>query len=208
MMCLSAVASGCCVAPSIIGTFGPYTSASSKPTLLPSFAKASARFTATVVLPTPPLPLATATRFFTPGIGWRSGCCIGAGPGGICFLLVGQAFLPVLASINRNRFSLTASAKATDENVCPTQAPWHFLYFFPDPQGQGSLRPTFAPARTGFGASACAGPVWYCKSFCWRCWRRSISRATEGNCCGSLARAAALATAAAALCGGVRGGSC
>src|SRR5512146_2242312 len=22
-------------------------------------------------------------------------------------------------------------------------APWHFLYFFPDPHGQGSLRPTF-----------------------------------------------------------------
>jgi len=41
--------------------------------------------TATVVLPTPPFPLATATRFFTPGIGWRSGiCCWAAGPGGIC----------------------------------------------------------------------------------------------------------------------------
>src|SRR5438874_10465467 len=40
-----------------------------------------------------------------------------------------------------------------------SQAPWHFLYFLPDPHGQGSLRPTFAPARTGFGASACAGPV-------------------------------------------------
>jgi hypothetical protein len=26
-----------------------------------------------------------------------------------------------------------------------TPAPWHFLYFFPDPQGQGSLRPTGAP---------------------------------------------------------------
>src|SRR6267154_3906742 len=35
-----------------------------------------------------------------------------------------------------------------DKNVCPTHAPWHFLYFFPEPQGQGSLRPTFAPART------------------------------------------------------------
>ena len=22
-------------------------------------------------------------------------------------------------------------------------APWHFLYFLPEPQGQGSLRPTF-----------------------------------------------------------------
>ena len=37
------------------------------------YARASARLTATVVLPTPPLPLATATRFFTPGMGWRSG---------------------------------------------------------------------------------------------------------------------------------------
>src|SRR5207245_11179532 len=93
MMCLSGVAAGCSVAPSIIGTFGPYTSASSNPTLLPRFAKASARFTATVVLPTPPLPLATATRFFTPGIGWRSGCCMGAGPGGICFLYGGTGIL-------------------------------------------------------------------------------------------------------------------
>src|SRR5215471_17829267 len=27
-------------------------------------------------------------------------------------------------------------------------APWHFLYFLPDPQGQGSLRPTLACPRT------------------------------------------------------------
>ena len=26
-------------------------------------------------------------------------------------------------------------------------APWHFLYFLPEPQGQGSLRPTFSPVR-------------------------------------------------------------
>src|SRR5262249_30181394 len=83
MMCWSAVAAGSCSEPSMIGTFGPYTSASNKPTLLPSFTSASARFTATVVLPTPPLPLATAIRFFTPGIGWRWGICCGAGPGGI-----------------------------------------------------------------------------------------------------------------------------
>jgi len=39
-------------------------------------------------LPTPPLPLATATRFFTPGMGWRSGICWGCGaPGGICGFL-------------------------------------------------------------------------------------------------------------------------
>src|SRR4029077_7468174 len=66
-----------------------------RPTLWPSFARASARFTATVVLPTPPLPLATAMRFFTPGIGWRSGICCGAGPGGIVAPeSVAQAFRP------------------------------------------------------------------------------------------------------------------
>jgi len=38
-------------------------------------------------------------------------------------------------------------------------APWHFLYFLPDPQGHGSFLPTFAPERTGLGGSACAGPA-------------------------------------------------
>ncbi len=27
--------------------------------------------------------------------------------------------------------------------------PWHALYFFPLPQGQGSLRPTLSPTLTG-----------------------------------------------------------
>jgi hypothetical protein len=55
--------------------------------------------------------------------------------------------------------------RSTDSGIKPplhktNQAfrPWHFLYFFPEPHGHGSLRPTFAPARTGFGASACAAP--------------------------------------------------
>ena len=39
------------------------------PTRLPHFASAIARFTATVVLPTPPLPAPTAMTFFTPGSG-------------------------------------------------------------------------------------------------------------------------------------------
>jgi hypothetical protein len=38
------------------------------PTLLPHFASASARLTATVVLPTPPLPAPTAITFLTPAI--------------------------------------------------------------------------------------------------------------------------------------------
>ena len=40
--------------------------------LLPHFASAMARFTASVVLPTPPLPAPTAMTFFTPGSGCRA----------------------------------------------------------------------------------------------------------------------------------------
>ena len=43
-------------------------SASSSPTLAPAEARVTARLTATVVLPTPPFPLATAMMFFTPFI--------------------------------------------------------------------------------------------------------------------------------------------
>jgi hypothetical protein len=43
--------------------------------------KAMARLTATVVLPTPPFPLATAIKLLTPGIGGFSGW--GGAPGGI-----------------------------------------------------------------------------------------------------------------------------
>src|SRR5947199_9929597 len=42
-------------------------SASSRPTLAPAWASARARLTATVDLPTPPLPLATATTWRMPG---------------------------------------------------------------------------------------------------------------------------------------------
>ena len=38
-------------------------------TRLPAWLSATARFTATVVLPTPPLPAPTAMMFFTPGTG-------------------------------------------------------------------------------------------------------------------------------------------
>ena len=49
-------------------------SASSTPTFAPSAASASARFTAVVDLPTPPLPLATAMMFFTPGTSLTPRC--------------------------------------------------------------------------------------------------------------------------------------
>jgi hypothetical protein len=85
---------------------------------------------------------------------------MGAGPGGICFLF-GRTGILACPPFNQLQsiFARGLGKEETNKNVCPTQAPWHFLYFFPDPQGQGSLRPTFAPTFTGFGASACAGPV-------------------------------------------------
>ena len=48
------------VTPSMRGTLKPQTSASRTPTLCPSAASATARFTVTLDLPTPPLPEATA----------------------------------------------------------------------------------------------------------------------------------------------------
>src|SRR3990170_2620940 len=56
--------------PIMMGTLGPVTSASRRPTLAPRLARATARLTATVVLPTPPLLLATAMMFFTPSTGF------------------------------------------------------------------------------------------------------------------------------------------
>ena len=47
-------------------------SASMMPTRPPALASAIARLTATVVLPTPPLPAPTAMTFFTPGTDCRA----------------------------------------------------------------------------------------------------------------------------------------
>lgn len=49
----------------MVGRDGPYTSASRMPTLAPIWASVSARFTATVDLPTPPLQEETATTWRT-----------------------------------------------------------------------------------------------------------------------------------------------
>jgi hypothetical protein len=46
-------------------------SASMMPTRRRSLRERDRRFTATVVLPTPPLPAPTAMTFFTPGTDWR-----------------------------------------------------------------------------------------------------------------------------------------
>src|SRR4029077_9140847 len=79
-------------------------------------ASAIARFTATVVLATPPLPLATAISVFTPGIGILSGCPIGLGGVGGIYphhrrrLKRGQAtaFRPNLADSSSNWESCAA----------------------------------------------------------------------------------------------------
>src|SRR5207253_3201107 len=55
-------------APSMIGTSGPYTSASTMPTVAPVPRSATARFTATVDLPTPPFPDETAIVCSTSGM--------------------------------------------------------------------------------------------------------------------------------------------
>src|SRR5712692_10547088 len=65
--------------PIIRGTFGPYTSASFKPTRAPDFARATARFVASVDFPTPPLPLEIAMT--CPSSGYATGCCAGTGFG-------------------------------------------------------------------------------------------------------------------------------
>src|SRR5579885_519357 len=64
--------------PIIIATLGPYTSASIRPTRCPSACIAIARLTATVDLPTPPFPLATAITCRTPGLGRRALCAAAA----------------------------------------------------------------------------------------------------------------------------------
>ena len=74
---------GFSVRPNRRGAEGPNTSASSSPTRQPSSAIATARLAATVDLPTPPLPEATATIWRTPATlsGARRGA---ARPAGAC----------------------------------------------------------------------------------------------------------------------------
>ncbi len=74
MILLFGLAFGWPSSPSIIGMFGPVMSPSSRPTDAPDWASATARLTLTVLLPTPPLPDATAMMFLTPGTScsaWR-----------------------------------------------------------------------------------------------------------------------------------------
>src|SRR5580765_1221955 len=42
---------------------------------------------------------------------------------------------------------------------CQAAAPWHFLYFFPLPHGQGSFRPTFGSSRRTVATLASSPPT-------------------------------------------------
>jgi hypothetical protein len=64
--------------------------------------------------------------------------------------------VPFMRSMLRNKFRRQESVKC--RTVALTRGrevdaaillytPWHFLYFFPLPQGHGSLRPTFSSLR-------------------------------------------------------------
>src|SRR5690606_8399983 len=72
------------------------------------------------------------------------------------------------------------------ESAAQTMLPWHCLYFLPEPQGQGSLRPTLGPSRVmgPAGAAAAGSPCGSSASFstpgaasCLNCMRWASSSA-------------------------------
>src|SRR5439155_12659336 len=57
------------------------------------------------------------------------------------------------------RLSTNDSRLSTDDYRVHAAAPWHFLYFFPLPHGQGSLRPTFGSSRRTVFTAASSPPT-------------------------------------------------
>src|SRR5579859_2036984 len=98
-------ASACRRRPIIRGTSGPYRSASTRPARCPWAVRARARFTATVVFPTPPFPLATA----------MTGTC-----SGLCAMN-----LSLVAAILTNRLAkLKISLRTRPEGFCWRRLPY------------------------------------------------------------------------------------
>jgi hypothetical protein len=81
-------------------------SASRMPTLAPSAASASARLTVVVLLPTPPLPDATATMFFTRGSSCTPRCAACA----TTLLLICTLTLPTPGTLRAAAISAWRSA--------------------------------------------------------------------------------------------------
>jgi len=172
---LSLVASGvAAIAPSKSDTSVHTRRSRDQTDLWPSFDKARARSGDRGTCHTP-LPMATATRMFTPRIRlafghlcgyWGGGRAGGGGGGG--------------GGGGVNGWHLTSSSQTHH-----ALAPWHFLYFFPDPQGQGSLRPPqFCPTSPASALQHARGRL--ILLILLDVLRRSIHRATAGKCCGSL----------------------
>ena len=82
--CRQAPALGLEWIPNSLGIDGPNRSASRTPTASPSFASPTARLQATVDLPTPPLPEATAMMCLTPGSGSLGRPCRRGGASARC----------------------------------------------------------------------------------------------------------------------------
>jgi hypothetical protein len=120
---------------------------------------AIAKLTATVVLPTPPFPLATTIRFFTPSMGIRS--CGAAGPGGI-----GQ-FLHTTAYGRREQFILNENAAgvtlhyAIAGNRLESAAAGHFARVAP-----GAVQLICSPDFTGSSPGAVGLLLLYTGDFC------------------------------------------
>src|ERR1017187_8421807 len=90
-----------------------------------------------------------------------------------------------------------ARGHAADQ-PCPRgsyPAPWHFLYFFPLPHGQGSLRPTFCPTVTVRDPLESSPPS--CNAASSLSFLRSILR-VKSSICALAARRCSSATASAA----------
>ncbi len=102
----SGVADGWPSRPIIWGMLGPVMSASSRPTAAPSMARATARLAATVLLPTPPLPDATASTFLTPGTSCAA--AVGAARRTMAFHVTSMAWAPSGSSLERMSASISS----------------------------------------------------------------------------------------------------
>ena len=66
---------------------------------------------------------------------------------GACMAQLDQDTSPAVPQDSRHHMDFGRHLYVS-ENRIQAMRPWHCLYFLPDPQGQGSLRPTFRPSRT------------------------------------------------------------
>lgn len=79
----------------------------------------------------------------------------------VCFRILTSVFDFGVPSTLRNSKAPPCRTECDKDGVPVlgvNYAPWHFLYFFPDPQGQGSFRPTFSCPRTTC-CTCCASPA-------------------------------------------------